>query len=108
MKRAKNPLGAMARPDGSDGWRSDGTRLDDAGAEKAKDFKGTLKRLLATCCHKNLLTAVLVAAIISTVFNIVGPKILGLATTKLFEGLVRRRCSIFPALVLTLATSNRS
>ena len=56
--------------------------------EKAKDFRGTLFRLLGYFRpQKFLLLAVLVAAVISTVFNIVGPKILGLATTKLFEGM---------------------
>jgi ATP-binding cassette subfamily B protein len=59
--------------------------------EKAKDFKGTLKRLLSYFMpEKFLLMVVVVAAIISTVFMIVGPKILGLATTKLFEGLILR------------------
>ncbi|GHO84449.1 ABC transporter ATP-binding protein [Dictyobacter formicarum] len=59
--------------------------------EKAKDFKGTLKRLTGYLMpHKFLLAAVFVAAIISTVFNIVSPKILGQATTKLFEGLIAK------------------
>ncbi len=57
--------------------------------QKAKDFSGTLKRLLGYFVpQKYRLLAVLVAAVIGTIFNIVGPKILGLATTKLFEGLV--------------------
>ncbi len=57
--------------------------------QKAKNFGGTLKRLLGYFVpQKYRLFAVLTAAIISTVFNIVGPKILGLATTKLFEGLL--------------------
>jgi len=59
--------------------------------EKAKDFKGTLKRLLSYfMAEKFPLMVVVVSAIISTVFMIVGPKILGLATTKLFEGLIAR------------------
>ncbi|HKT38644.1 MAG TPA: ABC transporter ATP-binding protein [Ktedonobacterales bacterium] len=57
--------------------------------QKAKDFRGTLFRLLRYFGpQKYYLIAVLVAAILSTVFNIVGPKILGLAITKLFEGFV--------------------
>jgi ATP-binding cassette subfamily B protein len=57
--------------------------------EKAKDFKGTLKRLLKYFVpEKTLLIIVLVAAVFGTVFNIVGPKILGLATTKLFDNLI--------------------
>ena len=59
--------------------------------EKAKDFKGTARRLLGYFLpQKFLLMIVLIAAIIGTVFNIVGPKILGLATTKLFEGIVAK------------------
>ncbi|HEY1389436.1 MAG TPA: ABC transporter ATP-binding protein [Ktedonobacterales bacterium] len=57
--------------------------------QKAKDFRGTLFRLLRYFGpQKYFLIAVLVAAILSTVFNIVGPKILGMAITKLFEGFV--------------------
>ncbi|MEO7020622.1 MAG: ABC transporter ATP-binding protein [Ktedonobacteraceae bacterium] len=59
--------------------------------QKAKDFKGTLKRLLSYFIpEKFLLIVVVIAAIISTVFSIVGPKILGLATTKLFDGLIAK------------------
>lgn len=59
--------------------------------QKAKNFRGTLKRFLGYFMpQKYRLIAVLVTAVIGTVFNIVGPKILGLATTKLFEGLVAR------------------
>ena len=59
--------------------------------QRAKDFKGTLFRLFDYFRpQKYLLLVVLVAAIISTVFAIVGPKILGMATTKLFEGIVMK------------------
>ncbi len=58
---------------------------------KPKDFKGTALRLLRYFLpQKWLLVVVLIAAILGTVFNIVGPKILGLATTKLFEGLIAK------------------
>jgi ATP-binding cassette subfamily B multidrug efflux pump len=57
--------------------------------EKAKDFRGTLVRLLRHFKPQRYrLLAVVVAAVIGTVFNVVGPKILGLATTKLFEGVL--------------------
>ena len=55
--------------------------------QKAKDFKGTLKRLLSYLKpRRNQLIAVFFAAILSTIFMIVGPKIMGTAITELFEG----------------------
>jgi ATP-binding cassette subfamily B protein len=57
--------------------------------EKAKDFRGTLRRLLLYFVpEKSHLIIVVTAAILGTAFNIVGPKILGLATTKLFNDLI--------------------
>ena len=57
--------------------------------EKAKDFKGTLKKLLKYLGkYKISIIIVLLFAMLSTVFAIVGPKILGEATTILFEGVV--------------------
>lgn len=54
--------------------------------EKARDFKGTLKRLVEYLGKYNLLIlGVLLIAAASTVFSIVGPKILGRATTQLFQ-----------------------
>jgi len=59
--------------------------------QKAKNFQGTLKRLVGYFVpYKFRLLVVLIAAIIGTMFNIVGPKILGMATTKLFEGVVAK------------------
>ena len=59
--------------------------------QKAKDFKGTLKRLITYLKPYYLqLSAVFVTAIISTVFSIVSPKYMGKATTKLFEGLMMK------------------
>jgi len=56
-------------------------------AEKAKDFKGTFRRLVSYLKPRwKKLTAVFVVAILSTVFAIVGPKIMGMAITELFEG----------------------
>lgn len=57
--------------------------------EKAKDFQGTLKRLLGYFkAEQVLLSVVIGAAVLGSIFNIVGPKILGLATTKLFDNLI--------------------
>ncbi|MGI2329188.1 ABC transporter ATP-binding protein [Planococcus sp. YIM B11945] len=55
--------------------------------EKPKNFKKTLRRLLEYLKpRRNKLIAVFFAAILSTIFMIVGPKIMGLAITELFEG----------------------
>ena len=60
-------------------------------AEKAKDFKTAMKRLLNYMRRYRLQLAVMmVFAVGSTIFNIVGPKVLGKATTKLYEGLVSK------------------
>ena len=59
--------------------------------EKAKDFKGTLKKMIAFMGRfKAALVVVLVFAIGSTVFNIIGPKVLSKVTTELFNGLVAK------------------
>lgn len=55
--------------------------------EKAKDFKGTLRRLLPYIKpHRTLLAVITAFAIGATVFDIVSPKIMGRATTTLFQG----------------------
>jgi ATP-binding cassette subfamily B protein len=57
--------------------------------EKAKDFRGTMRKLVAYLGKYKLpILVVMVFALGSTVFSIVGPKILGKATTKLFEGVM--------------------
>lgn len=57
--------------------------------EKARDFKGTIKKLFAYMRkYKLQLLFVIIFAIGGTIFNIVGPKILGKATTEIFNGLV--------------------
>ncbi|HNX29666.1 MAG TPA: ABC transporter ATP-binding protein [Syntrophomonadaceae bacterium] len=67
------PLGPMGRP-----------------AEKAKDFKGTFNRLLGYLKPRRLrLLVVLLFAVLSTVFSIVSPRIMGKATTRLFENLMQ-------------------
>lgn len=57
--------------------------------EKPRDFKGTLKKLVGYLGqYKALILVVWLLAIASTAASIVGPKILGNATTKLFEGVM--------------------
>ena len=59
--------------------------------EKAKDFKGTFKKLIRyMSAYKIQMLFVAIFAIGGTVFNIVGPKILGKATTEIFNGLVSK------------------
>ena len=59
--------------------------------EKAKDFKTAMKRLLNYMKRYRLQLAVMmIFAVGSTIFNIVGPKVLGKATTELYEGLVSK------------------
>ncbi|MEQ2837097.1 ABC transporter ATP-binding protein [Dorea formicigenerans] len=59
--------------------------------EKAKDFKGTMKKLMGYLAQYKIgLLLVVIFAIGSTIFNIAGPKILGKATTELFHGLISK------------------
>ena len=60
--------------------------------EKANDFKGTLNKLMKTYLgeYKWKLIIVFIFAIASTVFTIVGPKILGKATTEIYSGIVKK------------------
>lgn len=74
--RQRGPMGRM------DGMRR---------GEKAKDFKGTMRQLLGYIGqHKIAVFAAVAFAACSVIFNIVGPKVLGQVTTKLFEGLVSK------------------
>jgi ATP-binding cassette subfamily B multidrug efflux pump len=57
--------------------------------EKARDFKGTMRKLIQYLgSYKIAIVIVMLFAVASTIFNIAGPKILGKATTKLFEGVM--------------------
>ena len=59
--------------------------------EKAKDFKGTMKKLMGYLAQYKIgLLLVVIFAIGSTIFNIAGPKILGKATRELFHGLISK------------------
>ena len=58
---------------------------------KAKDFKGSIKKLLKYIGRYKIAVAIVVIfAIGSTVFNVVGPKILGNATTELYNGIMSK------------------
>ena len=69
-----------------------GGRRPEATVEKVKDFKGTTKKLIKEYLskYKVALVIVIIFAIGSTIFSIVGPKILGNATTEIFNGLVSK------------------
>ena len=61
------------------------------GGEKAKDFSGSMKKIFHYMGkYKIRIILVMIAAMAGTIFNIVGPKILGKATTELFNGLVAK------------------
>ena len=66
------------------------TRPGIGSVEKANDFKGTTKKLVKDYLskYKIALIIVIIFAIASTIFSIVGPKILGNATTEIFNGIV--------------------
>ncbi len=58
---------------------------------QAKDFKGTSKRLLKSLSkHKIAFVIIFVFAIASTIFSIIGPKILGNATTEIYNGIISK------------------
>jgi len=85
-RREQRSGGMQGGSMGRGGWGAMGMPV-----QKPKDFKGTALRLLGYFRpQKYRLIIVLVTAIIGTTFNIVGPKILGLATTKLFDGLIAK------------------
>src|SRR5258706_13780701 len=84
MNNQQRPGAAPARPMGMMGR---GPMM--MGTQKARDFKGTMRKLLQyLSAYKVALIVVVIFSIASTVFTVVGPKILGLATTKLFEGVI--------------------
>ncbi len=60
--------------------------------EKAKNFKGTTKKLISQYLSKYKvgLILVIIFAVGSTIFSIIGPKILGNATTEIYNGLVNK------------------
>ncbi len=59
--------------------------------QKARDFRGTLRRLAGYLGpHRVSIAVVFAAGILSTVFSVVGPKLIGMATTAIFEGYLAR------------------
>ena len=67
-----------------------GAMMNAQGA-KVQDFKGTMKKLIAYLGgYRTAIVIVFIFAIASTASNIAGPKILGEATTKLFEGVIAK------------------
>jgi ATP-binding cassette subfamily B multidrug efflux pump len=63
--------------------------------QKAKDFKGTVARLSGYLRpHRNALVVVVIAGALGTIFSVLGPKILGMVTTKIFEGYVARTSGV--------------
>jgi ATP-binding cassette, subfamily B, multidrug efflux pump len=59
--------------------------------EKPRDFKGTMKKLIGYLgSYRIPIVLMMVFSIASTIFSIIGPKILGSATTKLFEGVMAK------------------
>lgn len=64
-------------------------------AQKAKNFKGTLRRLAGYVRpYRAALAVVLVCGAIGTIFSVLGPRLLGHATTKVFEGFMARQRGI--------------
>jgi ATP-binding cassette subfamily B multidrug efflux pump len=96
---AKPSDGAQARPAGAPPADMFGNRRTIGGlgipAQKAKDFKGTLARLLDYLRpHRARLAVVIAAGAIGTVFTVLGPKILGMATTRIFEGFLAKAAGV--------------
>ena len=83
MSRDGNKMRRPRGPIGGHGMRGSG--------EKAKDFKGTMRRLVSYLAKYRLsIIIVLIFAIGSVTFSVIGPKILGKATTEIFNGLVSK------------------
>ena len=81
----------VKKPDRPTGGRPMGGPMALMPGEKAKDFKGTMKKLLGYLGkYKLTIAIVFVFAIVSTVFSVVGPKILGQATDVLFDGIMSK------------------
>lgn len=89
QNRSARKPGGFGGPGGGRGHGGPGGPGMGAPAEKAKDFKGTLKRLITYMRPFKLqLGSVVLMAILSTVFAIISPKVMGEATTVLFEGIM--------------------
>ncbi len=90
-QRPVQPQGLFGRGGGRGRGGFGGGMMGRGPVEKPKDFMGTFKRLLVYLKPQYLkLGIIFIFAVLSTVFNILGPKILGNATTKLFDGLMNK------------------
>ena len=89
-KRTSTPTRSSASPmRGGPKGGGPGGHMSMMKGEKARDFKGTMGKLIEYLgSYKLGILVVMGFAIASTVFTIIGPKILGSATTKLFEGVM--------------------
>ena len=88
-KPARETGGQMNGPGPRQGRGGHGGHMSMMKGEKARDFKGTMGKLVDYLgSYKTGIVVVMIFAISSTVFTIIGPKILGRATTKLFEGVM--------------------
>lgn len=66
-------------------------KMKNVAGEKAKDFKGTIKKVLNYIGrYKIAILAVMISAVLSATFAIIGPKVLGNATTALAEGMMNK------------------
>jgi ATP-binding cassette subfamily B multidrug efflux pump len=81
--------GMMGRGPGRRGPMGHGGPMAMMKGEKPRDFKGTMRKLIQSLgSYKVAILVVMLLAAASTVFSVVGPKILGRATTRLFEGVL--------------------
>ncbi len=79
------------RPARANGGMMRGGPMMGGPVQKAKDFKGTLKRLVGYLMPEKVrFISVFILAVASTIFSIIGPKVMGKATTKLGEGIMAR------------------
>lgn len=90
-QRSSSNQNPQRRPGGMGGPGGPGGPHGFMRGDKARDFKGTVKKLLDYMKeYRVALVVVMIFAIGSTIFSIVGPKILGRATTRLFEGVMEQ------------------
>lgn len=90
-------FGPSGRPGGRPGGFGGGGPMGAmrAPTQKPKEFKKTFKRLMDYLKpHRVKLYIVILLAVFSTVFNVYGPKIMGNATTRLFEGVIAKLSAI--------------
>jgi ATP-binding cassette, subfamily B, multidrug efflux pump len=96
MNNSQRKPAQPPRPIGGRGPMGGGMVL---GGQKARDFKGTMRKLLGYLrVYRVSLIIAVVCAVASTVFAVVGPRILGLATTKLFEGVISQTMGSGPGI----------